>query len=55
MELFYECIKQLMIFRVVDFHKGAANATSQKFAQNFVRNEPLANKVLKDVSNSFAY
>jgi len=54
MELFYECIKTLMIFRMVDFHKGAADLTSQKFAQNVNRNAVLAGKIMIDVTNNFA-
>jgi len=54
MELFYECIRQLMIFRMVDFHKGAADLTSQKFAQKLNRNGALADKIMHDVTNTFS-
>jgi hypothetical protein len=39
---------------MIDFHKGAADLTCQKFAQNVNRNGALAGKIMQDVSNNFS-
>jgi hypothetical protein len=39
---------------MIDFHKGSADLTSQKFAQNVNKNGALADKIMHDVTNTFS-